>query len=161
MHDKSDMELLQDYIHRHSEEAFATIVRRHINLVCSAALRITRDRDLADDVTQAVFIILTRKARALSPKTILPAWLYRTARFAAADALKAKHRRQRREQEAIMINTESDSDSTWEDVAPFLDTAMAWLAEKDRNAILLRYFENRSLADVGRALGITENTAQK
>src|SRR5688500_4550790 len=138
MHDKSDMELLQDYVQRHSEQAFETIVRRHINLVCSTALRITRDRDMADDVTQAVFIILTRKARALSPKTILPAWLYRTARFAAADALKAKHRRQRREQEAIMIDT--GSDSGWEDVAPFLDTAMAGLGEKDRNAILLRYF---------------------
>jgi RNA polymerase sigma factor (sigma-70 family) len=159
MHAKSDMDLLQDYLVRHSEEAFETLVRRHINLVCATALRMTRDRDMAEEVTQAVFVILSRKARTLSAKTILPGWLYRTARFAAADALKAKYRRERREQEAMMMNT--GADSTWEEVAPLLDTAMSCLGEKDRNAILLRYFENKSLAEVGVALGISDDTAQK
>ncbi len=161
MHEKSDMELLQDYVASGSEEAFETIVRRHVRLVCSTALRIARDRDVAEDVTQAVFVILSRKAGALSPKTILPAWLYRTARFAVADALKAKRRRERREQEASMIDTEPGSDPAWGDVAPLLDAAMAWLGEKDRNVILLRYFENKSLTEVARALGISDDTAQK
>lgn len=159
MREKSDMDLLQEYRSDGSEEAFATIVRRHINLVHSAALRIAQDRDLADDVTQAVFVVLSRKARSLSPKTMLAGWLYRTARFAAADALKSKYRRQRREQEAAMIET--GPDSTWDEVAPLLDQAMGGLGEKDRNAILLRYFQNKSLKDVGLELGVSDDTAQK
>src|SRR5687768_10633939 len=141
MREKSDMDLLQEYRSDGSEEAFATIVRRHINLVHAASLRMAQDRDLADDVTQAVFVVLSRKARSLSPKTMLAGWLYRTARFAAADALKSKYRRQRREQEAAMIET--GPDSTWDEVAPLLDQAMGGLGEKDRNAILLRYFQNK------------------
>jgi RNA polymerase sigma factor (sigma-70 family) len=159
MHEKSDMELLQEYRSDGSEAAFATIVRRHINLVHSAALRMAQDRDLADDVTQAVFVVLSRKARSLSPKTMLAGWLYRTARFAAADALKSKYRRQRREQEAAMIET--GPDSTWDEVAPLLDEAMGGLGEKDRNAILLRYFQNKSLKEVGVELGVSDDTAQK
>src|SRR5215204_4738238 len=161
MHETADMDLLRDYVVSGSEQAFETIVRRHIGLVFSAALRIVRDRDLADDVTQAVFVILCRKAPSLSPKTLLPGWLYRTATFAAADALKSKHRRERREQEAIIMNSEPKSDSTWEEIAPLLDAAMSRLGEKDRNAILLRYFQNKTLQDVGRAMGISDDTAQK
>jgi RNA polymerase sigma factor (sigma-70 family) len=161
MHKTPDMDLLREYVTNGSEEAFETIVRRHIGLVFSAALRLVRDRDLADDVTQAVFVILARKARSLSPKIVLPGWLYRTATFAAADALKAKQRRQRREQEAMMMNSPSESDSTWDEIAPRLDKAMSDLGEKDRNAILLRYFQNKTLQDVGRAMGISDDTAQK
>jgi RNA polymerase sigma factor (sigma-70 family) len=161
MHETPDMDLLRDYVRSGSEEAFATIVRRHIALVFSAALRIVRDRDLADDVTQAVFVILSRKARSLSPKIVLPGWLYRTATFAAADALKSKYRRQRREQEAIMINCGPEADLSWEEIAPLLDEAMSRLGEKDRNAILLRYFQNKTLGDVGQALGVSDDTAQK
>jgi RNA polymerase sigma factor (sigma-70 family) len=155
------MDLLRDYARSGSEEAFATIVRRHIGLVSSTALRIVRDRDLAEDVAQAVFVLLSRKAGSLSPKIVLPGWLYRTATFAAADALKSRHRRERREEEAIMMNSGAESDSPWEEIAPLLDGAMSRLGEKDRNAILLRYFQNKTLQDVGQALGISEGTAQK
>src|SRR5947207_13248273 len=97
-----DMAFVREYSASQSEQAFESLVSRHVNLVYSAALRQVGDPHVAQDVTQAVFIILARKAKSLSEKTILSGWLYRTARFAAADALKIQRRRQEREQEARM-----------------------------------------------------------
>jgi RNA polymerase sigma factor (sigma-70 family) len=161
MQEKTDIDLLRTYAATGSDQAFECLVQRHINLVYSTALRITRDRDLADEVTQAVFVVLSRKARSLPTKIILTGWLYRTARFASGDALKSKRRRNIREQEAAIMQTMPDSDSNWDEVAPLLDAAMGQLPEKDRNLILLRFFENKSLKEVGVALGISDDTAQK
>src|ERR1700722_15285057 len=97
-----DMDLVQEYARSGSEQAFATLVSRHVNLVNSVAVRKVHDVHLAEEITQAVFIILARKAGSLSPKTILSAWLCRTAQYASADALKIQRRRQRREQEMHM-----------------------------------------------------------
>src|ERR1700760_4078367 len=94
-----DMDLLGEFVQNGSEEAFAELVARHLNLVYSVALRRVYDAHLAQEVAQAVFIILARKAPSLGPKTILPAWLCRTAQYAAADTLKIQRRRQKREQE--------------------------------------------------------------
>jgi len=158
-----DMDLLRDYAARQSEQAFATLVARHVNLVHSAALRQVRDPELAGEITQTVFIILARKAAALSPKTILSGWLYRTAQFAGRAAQKRERRRQLREQEAYMrtLTDPPPADSSWEQLSPLLDEAMAHLRDQDRNALVLRYFENRSLKEVGGALGVEERAAQK
>ena len=158
-----DMTLVREFAAGNSEPAFAALVERHLSLVHSSARRQVGDDHLAEEITQAVFIILARKAATLGPKTILSAWLYRTTRYAAADALKARRRRQLREQEAYMQSTlnEPDTDAAWEQLAPLLDDAMADLGETDRAALVLRFFENKSAREIAAVLRMQEATAQK
>jgi uncharacterized protein (TIGR03435 family) len=157
-----DMQLVRDYAARQSEPAFATLVGRYVNLVYSTALRQARDPHLAEEITQAVIIILARKAGTLGPDTILPSWLHRTAGYAAADALKAGWRRTQRETEAHMQTLSNPPENeTWEQIAPLLDQAIAGLGEKDRHAIVLRFFQDKSLNEIGAALGASEDAAKK
>ena len=156
----NDFDLLQEYVREGSERAFATLVERHIGLIYSASLRQVEDPQLAEEVTQAAFIILARKAHRLRPGTPLSGWLYRTARFAAADARRSEQRRKQREQEVAQMETGSFEDRAWEEVVPVLDEGMNRLGEKDRDALLLRFFENRSLGEVGAALGTSSDSAR-
>ncbi|MCX6895648.1 MAG: sigma-70 family RNA polymerase sigma factor [Verrucomicrobia bacterium] len=160
---RDDQTLLREFAVHRSEAAFAALVERHISLVHSAARRQVADEHLAEEITQAVFIILARKAAGLGADTILPAWLYRTARYAAADALKLQRRRQRHEQEACMQSTlqADDAPAVWQHLAPLLDEAMAALGERERAALVLRYFENKPLQEIAAALRISEDAAQK
>jgi RNA polymerase sigma factor (sigma-70 family) len=158
-----DMALVREFAASESERAFEALVSRHVHLVYSAALRQTRDPHLAEEVTQAVFIVLARKAKSLPEKTVLSGWLYRTAQYASADALRSQHRRQLREQEAYMQSMLHDAptDSAWEKLSPLLDEAMTRLRQLERDAIVLHYFENKNLREVGGALGLEERAAQK
>ena len=115
MTDVPDDRLLEQFTRDSSEEAFAALVRRHLALVHSVALRHTTNPQHAEDITQAVFIILARKAGSLGRKTVLPGWLYHTARLTAANFQRAEARRVRREQEAFMQSQleESVNDALW------------------------------------------------
>ncbi len=156
---QSDAELLAEWTARRSEAAFARLVERYVALVHSAARRQVSDPHLAEEITQAVFILLARKAGSLSRQTVLAGWLCRTAHYAARDALKAERRRQHREQLAATMDPPTDA--AWQQLAPLLDEAVAQLREADRNAIVLRYYEKHSLDEVGTALGIGADAAQK
>jgi RNA polymerase sigma factor (sigma-70 family) len=154
--------LLAEFARSESEPAFATLAARHVNLVHSAALRFTGNPHHAQEITQAVFLILARKAGSISRKTILSGWLYQTARLTAANFVKAETRRQQREQEAYMQSTLNEpSDMAWQQIAPLLDEAMSGLGETDRNAVVLRFFENKTAQQVGAALRLTEAAAHK
>src|SRR5882762_5456366 len=168
MNAQSDLDLLREYAISNSESAFSALVKRHIGLVYSAALRQVRDPHLAEDVTQTVFIILASKAATLArTHTILSAWLLVVTRFSAMDALRVAARRKRHEQKAAEINTmrqqkmESEPDLLWPQIEPHLDRALSALREGDRQAIALRFFEDRSMRDVGAALGISEDAAKQ
>ena len=158
-----DLELVRQYAAQQSESAFAALVARHTNLVYSASLRLVRGPQLAEEVTQAVFIILARKAGAFDEKTILPGWLYRTACFVSRSARKQQFRRQRREQEAYMQSQldEIGTEAAWNQMSPLLEEAMLRLDRTDRDALVLRFFEGRSLNEVGAALGASEDAAKK
>jgi RNA polymerase sigma factor (sigma-70 family) len=161
MHEMDDIELLQRYVRERDEACFTTLVERHLGLVHSTALRQVRDPHLAEEVTQAVFIILAKKAHAFRQGVVISSWLYRTTRFAASDALKSQYRRLKREQEAFEMDTSSADNSAWVRIEPMLEDAMARLNHKDRDVLILRYFEDRPLAAVGTALGIKEGAARK
>jgi len=168
MNATDDIPLLRRFAETRDENAFSQLVHRHINLVYSAALRQVRDRHMAEDVAQTVFIILAQKAATLSrTHTILSAWLLVVTRFSAMDALKVAARRARHEQKAAEINTmrqekmEARIEPLWGQIEPHLDHALAALRESDRQAIALRFFEDRSMRDVGAALGISEEAAKQ
>lgn len=160
----SDHDLLSRYAEENSEAAFATLVERHLNLAYSVARRVTRSAQLAEDVTQAVFIDLARNARALQPATPLVAWLHVVSRRTAIDTVRRESRRQAREAAAALLTEDAAMNSTpdpWTAIEPLLDEAVESLDAVDRHAILLRYFQNKSLREVGVALGTTDDAAQK
>lgn len=159
-----DAELLRRFVNERSESAFAELVQRKAGLVYSAALRqVGGDTQLAQDVSQRVFIVLARKARELVQRPELTGWLYTTTRFAALTALRENQRRKNRELEAHLmqeIEQASMTDADWEKVRPLLDSAICDLPEHDRSAVLMRYFENLPYATMASKLGIGESAAR-
>jgi RNA polymerase sigma factor (sigma-70 family) len=159
-----DMALVREFAVQQSETAFETLVARHLDLVHSAAVRQVGDPHLAEEITQAVFLILARKAASLRAETFLTGWLFKTTRYAAATELRAIARRRRRETEAHNMTTltaETTEETAWPHIAPLLDEALARLNETDRRVLLLHYFEGRTLAETGAALALTEDAARK
>lgn len=157
----TDHDLLGQFTREQLQDAFTALVNRHMNLVYSAALRQVRSPQLAEEVCQAVFTQLARHAAKLTPNTVLTAWLYQVTRNAAIDIIRCEARRQAREQIAFQMSDMNDTPAGWTHIEPLLDEAMQSLDATDRTAILLRYFENKSLQEVGETLGTSEDAAQK
>ena len=159
-----DTALLQEYARERSEAAFSELVRRHVGLVYSAALRRTQgDTHRAEDVAQQVFTKLARDATRVSRHPALGAWLYTATRNAAINLQQAEWRRARREQEAQAMHgliAESEPSADWERLRPMLDSVIDQLSEADRTVVILRYFEQSPLGEIGSLLNLTENAAR-
>jgi len=160
-----DSELLRRYLRDRSEAAFAELVQRHVNLVYSGALRrLGGNADLARDVAQQVFIALASQAATLVTRPILAGWLHTTTRNQALLVVRTERRRHQREQEAHAMNESNQTDpaasADWQRLRPVLDEALDELDESDREAVLLRFFEGHSFGELGRRLGLAENTAR-
>ncbi len=160
-----DADLLRRYANEGEEQAFAELVRRHVNLVYSAALRqLNGDAHLAADATQLVFTDMARKAGTLARHRVLAGWLFTSTRFATAKLVRGERRRQVREHEAHRLHELMHDDPSarldWDRVRPVLDEALGKLNENEREAILLRFFEGRDFATVGAKLNVADNTAR-
>jgi RNA polymerase sigma factor (sigma-70 family) len=158
-----EMELLRQYAVGRSESAFAALVTNHSGLVYSVALRLVCDRQLAEEVTQAVFIILARKAASLKRGTVLAGWLYKTTHYASQSALRQEHRRRTKEQEAYMRSTlnSAEPQTTWDQISPYLEETMLRLRQRDREALILRFYEGRNFGEVAAVMGSTEEAVRK
>ena len=161
---RSDFDLLQRFARHGEQSAFADVVRRHLDLVFATALRKLADPGAAQEVAQNVFTALGRKAWQFAPDDSLPAWLHKTALLEAKFWLRGELRRRRREETAAELGTTmktSDEQPAFHALVPLLDEALLSLREKDRTALLLRFYESHSLRDVGASLGVGEDAAQK
>jgi RNA polymerase sigma factor (sigma-70 family) len=156
-----DHELLREYVERQSEQAFAELVARHVDFVYATAWRVMGDSAAAQDVAQAVFIHLARKAWTVRDGRALVGWLYRATYRTALDTRRGEQRRRQRETDAMILTEQnSSSPAAWEKLAPLLDEALQQLSRAEQNAVLLRYFEGKTLRETGAALGATEDAAQ-
>jgi RNA polymerase sigma factor (sigma-70 family) len=161
---RQDFELLQRFARQGEQAAFGAVVRRHLDLVFATALRKVGDAGGAQEISQNVFSVLARKAWRFAPDDSLPAWLHQTALLESKFWLRGELRRRRREEIAAELGTTmktSEDPSTFKALVPLLDDALLSLRERDRTALLLRYYESHSLRDLGAAVGVSEDTAQK
>ncbi|MDB6036606.1 MAG: hypothetical protein JWM99_447 [Verrucomicrobiales bacterium] len=167
MNDITDQQLLKQFAETRAEEAFEEVIRRHVDLVYSAAKRLVVDPHLAEDVTQAVFAVLAEEPaevmRKLQDGAPLSGWLHLTTRNIAAKTVRTEMRRRAREEKASTMQDLSSTshDPEWDRIAPQLDHALAQLSENDRNALLLRFFERKTAREIGHSLGLSEEAAQK
>lgn len=157
----NDLELLRRYGRDDAQEAFATLVARHLNLVYSAVRRQVRSAELAQEVTQNVFVELSHHALRLPEGTHVAGWLYVLARRRAIDAIRRETSRAAREKTAVELAVMNAPPPDWTALESCLDQALLSLRARDRQAVLLRFFENRSFREIGELLGISEDGAQK
>ncbi|HEX8341679.1 MAG TPA: sigma-70 family RNA polymerase sigma factor [Tepidisphaeraceae bacterium] len=163
---RTDELLLRQWAAERSPEAFATLMRRYVNFVHGVATRaLNGDRHMADDVTQAVFLILSEKAARLRARPSLAAWLHRTTHYAAANAKRIARRRMRHERAAAIERSEVSMDKgTLREDAPAdekLDHAIRSLGHWDRNLILDHFFCGHDIDAMAAAAGASRATTQR
>lgn len=161
---QTDAELLADWLERRHEPAFHALVARYTGLVHMAGLRTCGDESLAAEASQLTFITLARKAKSLASRSSLAGWLHVTAVMQAKNLLRQRLRETRKRQ---LLRTHMDTDShgqpadAWKQMQPVLDEALASLSASDREALLLRFYRSLSVREIGAALGIATDAAQK
>lgn len=154
-------ELLTNYRKTGSEAAFTSLLRQYTNLVYSVAKRRLSDQSLAEEVTQTVFMRLAKSPPNLKHDGELASWLHRTTIHVAIDVWRSETRRRTREQQAAAMQTLTAADSQlWKDMTPHLDEALNQLADEDRQAVLLRFFDRKPMRDIGGILGVSEDAAK-
>jgi RNA polymerase sigma factor (sigma-70 family) len=156
----TDSDLLRKFVAQRDQDAFRQIVDRHIDMVYSAAVRQSAGSNLADDVTQAVFIVLAKKAHRIDGTT-LAGWLVNAARLLAKQAMREEWRRKNREKQAALMKEQTSKPADWDQVSPIVDEALSRLGKKDRTAVTLRYLEGRELSEVAATMGVSEGAAAK
>ena len=157
-----DRLLLQRFVRDNSQEAFAALTARYVSLVYAVCRREMGDADAAEDVTQAVFLILARKAPSLGRNVVLSGWLFQTARFAAKNARLRELRRKHYEEKAMERHPQAATgEAHWNEIEPLLNKSLARLKAADRDCLLLRFFQDMTFAEVGTCLGLSEEAARK
>src|SRR3954451_16053533 len=164
-----DATLLRRYVRERSDDAFRTIAQRYLRLIYATSVRHVKDPHLAEDVTQAVLIVLARKAGTIRRSELLPAWLLKATRYASKDALLARSRRQRHERTAAVIRNEIAAGKTLTDpdrigdaeLRSLLDQAMLRLRPRDAALVSLRFVEERDIEEISRAVGMTQAAVRK
>ena len=158
----SDIELLDAYAARRSEEAFRELVTRHVDFTYSAAMRLLRNPHLAQEAAQSAFIALAGKAGRLPRQTVIAGWLHHAVHFAALHLQRSEARRKHWEEEAAAMSEPGEHESDFpEHALPHVDGALDELGDVDRDAILLRFLQQKSFRDVAEALGTSEDAAKK
>jgi RNA polymerase sigma factor (sigma-70 family) len=158
-----DRALLRRFVQDGDEQAFAELVRRHIDLVYAASRRQLRDPAAIEDATQSVFVLLSKKAHTIRDSEALAGWLLVATRCVVLNMIRTETRRRKHEGRAAEMKQElqADAPEQWESIRPMLDQAVSTLKHQDRDAITLRYFKGQSVGDVAAALGISQDAAQK
>jgi len=157
-----DKSLIAEFNVRRSEDAFAALVRQHINLVFATALRQVGDTGAAEEITQNVFVALAQAAGKLGPHPTIAGWLHQTALNKSREWLRSELRRRKREQIAVNLDqAAAQGDSVWSPLVPLLDEALLKLREPDRQAVILHFMEGRTFQEVGSVIGVGEDAARK
>jgi RNA polymerase sigma factor (sigma-70 family) len=166
----TDQQLLTHFAATRDQSAFAELVARHVHWVNAMAQRMVHDPSLAADVTQAVFILLARKAAGIHSQIVISGWLFTVTRFSSIKALREQRRRREHERKAAMMRqqlsisgpeTERSCESLWEQLRPLLDESVARLRSADRQAVVLRFYRQMSFGQIGDELQISEDAARK
>jgi len=157
----TSFELLRRFMNDRDEGAFLQLVEKHVDLVFSVAVRQLKNRHWAEEMTQNVFVELIKSGPNLTEDTVLPAWLYQVTYRRCIDAIRSESRRRVREKIAVELRDMNAQNDVWMEIEPLVEEALATLNQKDRAAVILRFFENKSLKKVGNELGVSEDAAQK
>uniref|UniRef100_UPI001865C88E RNA polymerase sigma factor n=1 Tax=Luteolibacter marinus TaxID=2776705 RepID=UPI001865C88E len=157
-----DRRLLDRYLADRDEAAFRELVDRHLDLVHSVASRVTANRELARDISQATFVRLAERAATVPRGLSLTAWLHRTSRSLAIDLVRAEERRKHRERASLQNEAMTTSpDPGWEQLAPLVDELVDNLPAADRELVLAKYYRNEPHARIAAQLGCSEANARK